>query len=108
MRVFLSTVFLLSVFAAVLAVNMLGNEINDRQAQLAKLQDHITDQRDAMRVLQADWALLTSPQHLQKLVTQHLNLVAVHAQTVGGTVAALHVPLPPPALPRTMIALSDG
>jgi len=61
------------------------HDAEKQMTQVTKLQRMITDERDTIDLLKADWSLLTQPNRLQKLVESYqgqLDLQQVEAQQI--------------------------
>lgn len=61
------------------------HDAEKQMAQVNKLERMITDEKDTIDLLKADWSLLTQPNRLQKLVESfqgQLNLQQVEAQQI--------------------------
>jgi cell division protein FtsL len=52
------------------------------ERQVAKLKTEITDKREAIKLLNAEWSSLTRPERLQKLAEERLNLTQMTASQV--------------------------
>jgi hypothetical protein len=56
-----------------------GHATREREARLKQIERQIAAEQAAMKVLKADWALLTKPERLQDLSQRHLALAPVAA-----------------------------
>ena len=52
-------------------------EVETRQDRVAKLERQIAEDRETIRILQAEWALLNSPSRLQDLTNRFLELAPI-------------------------------
>lgn len=52
----------------------------DRRAK--ELVQQISDERDTISVLKAEWSLLTEPERIQKLAKQHLGLKTINPKQI--------------------------
>lgn len=79
---------LVNIFALVVAVGagvwvlQLKSSVKDRQQAVKQLERQIRNQREDIRVLQAEWALLSSPALLQKRSIDFLALMPLRAEQV--------------------------
>ncbi|WP_374764359.1 cell division protein FtsL [Yunchengibacter salinarum] len=96
--------FLAMVLSGTLLV-LLQQEVQARKARVAALMDDIRADKQAIRVLRAEWAYLTTPDLLQKRALDFLALMPPHPDQVmsdpGGVplrpVGVAVAPLPPGA-----------
>jgi cell division protein FtsL len=94
---------LLIIVVLVSAYVLYSHEHATRNAerQIAKLKAGIADQREAIKVLGAEWTSLSRPDRLQKLADEHLHLnTAGPAQFIREEELAARVPIDPPQLVR--------
>ncbi len=70
--------------AAVICAALYGVKHEARQAEkgLGVLSVAIAEERQALRLLQAEWAMRTEPDRLQKLADQHLDMGPVAARQI--------------------------
>jgi cell division protein FtsL len=70
--------------ALVAAFFMYSLEYSTRQTerQIADLENEILDEREATKVLNAEWSSLTRPDRLQKIAKEELKLQAITASQV--------------------------
>ena len=80
------TMLLFIVVAIVLGVGLFWAKVQvqaleDQKAQLAR---SIVSERQSIRVLKAEWALLNDPARLRGLAERHLKMVPVGARQIAG------------------------
>lgn len=83
--------------AAAAVTYKIKHDAEKQMAQVSKLERMITDEKDTIDLLKADWSLLTQPNRLQKLVESfqgQLDLKQVEAQQI---VNINELPQPKPA-----------
>ena len=74
------TLFLLC--AAALALYQLKYEVAELEAEHAVLTKELAAEREAVHVLEAEWAFLERPERLAKLASAHLDLVPLGADKI--------------------------
>ncbi len=74
------TLFLLC--AAALALYQLKYEVAELEAEHAALTKELAAEREAVHVLEAEWAFLERPERLAKLASAHLDLVPLGADKI--------------------------
>lgn len=52
------------------------------ERHLTRLAGEISDEREMLRLLQAEWAMRTEPERLQRLADRHLDMVPVSARQI--------------------------
>ena len=63
------------------------------ERQIAKLKTGISDERETIKLLDAEWSSLTRPDRLQKLAEEQLNLAPIKApQIIGMADVATKIP----------------
>jgi cell division protein FtsL len=75
---------------------LVKQEVLGLEEQVARLDDKIARDREAIRVLHAEWAYLTNPDRLAQLAAKHLGLKPPQAGQIADTVEKL----PPPRDPQ--------
>lgn len=73
---------------------LLKYEVQGQEAELAELNRAIRADREAIHVLQAEWAYLADPARLQTLATRHLDLAPVRTSQIVGMEALPWRPAP--------------
>ena len=58
-------------------------QVQDMEDQLLGLNRSITDDRQAIHVLKAEWSYLNQPARLRNLAERYLGLAAIEARQVG-------------------------
>ncbi len=68
----------------VFAFILYGHEHKTRMAerQIRKIEAQIGREREAMRMLRIEWAMLDNPERLERLAKRHLKLAPVAAQNI--------------------------
>lgn len=73
-------------------------EVSEMDDELARLNQDIRTDRDAIHVLRAEWSFLNQPERLEELTRRHLDLLPVSGAQIAGTGAVPVLPqeeLPP-------------
>jgi hypothetical protein len=80
---------------------LVKQEVLGLEEQVARLDDEIARDREAIRVLHAEWAYLINPDRLAQLAARHLGLKPPHPGQITDTVETLPPPrdLPPATAP---------
>lgn len=78
----------LIVVIVVLAVMVTGlfelkYEVRELDQEKGRLLAQIEDEREALRVLQAEWSYLNQPERIEALATQHLRLATPTARQIA-------------------------
>ncbi len=73
--------------AIVLAVMVTGlfelkYEVRELDQEKSRLHDRIAEERESLRVLQAEWSYLNHPDRIQALVAQHLALTTPSSRQI--------------------------
>jgi len=96
------TMLLISLLAVSLGVTLfvVKYQVQDLEQQLTDLNRAITEDRQAIHVLKAEWSHLNEPTRLKDLAERYLGLEAVKSRQIG-TAADLmpRIPEIPPAPP---------
>jgi len=58
-------------------------EVQRLESKLLSLQTTLGSERDALRVLRAEWSYLNNPERLQKLAAKHLELTPVSLHQIA-------------------------
>jgi cell division protein FtsL len=79
------TMILFVVLAGALSVGLfwLKVQVQDLEAERARLERAIVSERQAIRVLKAEWSLLNDPARLRGLADKHLGLGPVEAAQIA-------------------------
>lgn len=73
-----STVICLILFAAsAFGLYLVKYQVQDLQAELAKREGELASEREAIHLLNAEWAYLTRPERLESLQKKHLSLKSI-------------------------------
>ena len=59
-------------------------EVQDLEAEFSQLNRNISQERQSIHVLMAEWSHLNEPARLRTLAREHLNLDSVRAHQMGG------------------------
>jgi hypothetical protein len=69
----ISTIFwMILIVAAALGLYVVKYQVQSMQEELAKQENILRDEREALHVLEAEWAYLNKPQRLQQLAEKYL------------------------------------
>ncbi len=79
---FVNAVLVLAVLVSASFLYSLEHATRGKERQIAKLNAAISEEREATKVLSAEWSSLTRPDRLQKLSEQHLKLKPVAADQI--------------------------
>lgn len=81
--------------AAVLGVGLFWAKVQVQalEDERQRLDGAVVAERQAIRVLKAEWALLNDPSRLRTLVEKHLDLVPVTARQIEGIADVAMVPV---------------
>ena len=85
-----------AVIAVGYAMFQMKYEVMQQEDRLQRLNHEIADDREAVRVLTAEWSFLTQPARLDELSRRYLNLVPIGTQQLG-SIAAIPLRVPQPA-----------
>jgi hypothetical protein len=69
--------------AACFALYSLTYEVRETKREITLLERQIEDERDTIRTLRTEWALLNQPEHLQALAVRFLELRPVRAHQIA-------------------------
>lgn len=73
-----STVLCLILFAAsAFGLYLVKYQVQDLQHELAKREAELASEREAIHLLNAEWAYLTRPERLEELQKKHLSLKSI-------------------------------
>jgi cell division protein FtsL len=72
---------------------LVKHEVQDLEERLARLDDRIAKEHEAVHVLRAEWAYLTRPERLARLAERHLELKPPSPGQIANSIDSL----PPPA-----------
>ena len=90
---FLNGILVLAVLVSGFFLYSLEHTTRGYERQIAKLKSGIVEQREAIKLLNAEWSSLTRPERLQKLAEEQLHLQPVLSSQVVN-VADLGAKLP--------------
>lgn len=97
---------ILAVIVAGAGLFLLKHAVEAKQEHLAALKSRYLEDQKAVRVLEAEWAYLNSPEYLQALAERYLGLDTTAATHVVSSTRMIPARTEPPA-PVTF-ALSEG
>ncbi|NJM29487.1 MAG: cell division protein FtsL [Rhizobiales bacterium] len=75
----LNVVLVLAVLVSAFLLYSLEHSTRGLERQIAELRSDMTDERETMKLLQAEWSSLTRPERLQKLAADNLKLQPIKA-----------------------------
>ena len=67
-------------------------EANGKQREIVRIEKQIAFEEDTIDLLEADWAMLTQPERLQKLVEKHASELALQPIEARQVVSVQDVP----------------
>ncbi len=73
---------LAALFALVFSVYHVERRVENLRAELKTINRQIAEDKNSMRVLNAEWSYITRPERLQKMAAQHLNVHYVIAAQI--------------------------
>ena len=101
------------VIAALAVVGLLSTglyfleyEVKQMERQLARLDDGLRQDRQAIQVLRAEWSYLTTPDRLQKLAAKHRRSLDLSPASPAQITGLADLPVRP--APVTIAQSSDG
>jgi len=89
MRPLLALLAAVIVLAAAGALYQLKHRVETRREAVRALEEQIVEDAEALRVLKAEWAYLTSPAELQPRAREHLALGPPHPDQIASSIAQL-------------------
>ena len=90
---FINGILVVVVLASASMLYRLEHTTRGLERQIAKAKASISDNEEAIKLLNAEWSSLTRPERIQKLVEQNLKLVPLKAeQIVGANELAQRIP----------------
>jgi cell division protein FtsL len=96
MHKFFNACLVLAVLVSAFFLYSLEHSTRGMERNIAKLQGNISEERESIKVLGAEWSSLTRPDRLQKLAQENLKLKTVTAsQFVSESELAERVPAEP-------------
>ncbi len=96
MHKFFNACLVLAVLVSAFFLYSLEHSTRSHERQIAKLKSGISEERESIKVLGAEWSSLTRPDRLQKLAQENLKLQTVTApQFVSESELAEKVPAEP-------------
>jgi cell division protein FtsL len=76
------------------ALVYVSQRVQQAQEDIEQVAHDLAQEKDSIRVLQAEWAYLNAPQRLEKLVQEHLNLSAPSLVSMHRAMPDLENPMP--------------
>ncbi len=70
----LNLLLVLGLFGTAFYSYSVAHKARQGERQIRALQAEIAEERESMKLLQAEWSFLTRPQRLEKLAAEHLRL----------------------------------
>ncbi len=80
---FLNVLSVVLVIAVSIGLYNLKYKVEARERERASLVQETVNERDAIRILRAEWSYLTQPERLQSLADRHLDLVPLKASQIA-------------------------
>ena len=88
-----------------LTLFVVKSQVQDLEGELVEYNRAITDERQALHVLKAEWSYLNQPSRLRQLADRYLGLTVVEPSQVGKAIDFFPQPVPPDPL---LAATPDG
>jgi hypothetical protein len=86
-----------AVVAVGYAMFQMKYEVMQQEDRLARINREIASDREAVRVLNADWSFLSQPARLDELAKRYLDLVPIGTKQLG-SIDAIPLRMPEPAI----------
>ena len=80
---FLNVLSVVLVIAVSIGLYNLKYKVEAQERERASLVQETVNERDAIRILRAEWSYLTQPERLQSLADRHLDLVPLKASQIA-------------------------
>jgi cell division protein FtsL len=77
-----TVIWLLLVIAVGYAMFQVKYEVMQQEEMLTRINREITETRDQIRVLDAEWSYLTQPNRLKRLATRYLDLAPISSTQI--------------------------
>ena len=77
-----NAILVLTVLISGFALYSLEHSTRGAERQIARLKRGIADEKESIKLLNAEWASLTRPERLQRLAREHLGLSTVTASQI--------------------------
>lgn len=93
---FINTCLVAAVLASAFVLYSLEHQTRNAEREIAHLESAIRDERESIKLLEAEWSNLTRPERLQKLAEEHLHMKPVtQLQLIEESELAARVPAEP-------------
>lgn len=102
---FVTLFWVVLVLGGALAIYEVKYEVRDIKDDVQGLEQQITEERESIHVLQAEWAYLTRPERLRKLSSRFLRLEPVQATHIR---EEAHMELPEKTVESKKVAGMEG
>jgi len=83
-------------------------QVQDMEAELVQYNRTITEDRQAIHVLKAEWSHLNQPSRLRQLAERYLGMAAVEPAQVGTAIEFFPKLVPMDALSASAVTIEDG
>jgi len=83
-------------------------QVQDLEGELVQFNRTITEDRQAIHVLKAEWSHLNQPSRLRQLAERYLGMAAVEPAQVGTAVEFFAEPVPLNVLSASAVVIEDG
>ncbi len=83
-------------------------QVQDLEGELVEYNRTITENRQAIHVLKAEWSLLNQPSRLRQLAERYLGMSVVEPAQVGTAIEFFPEPVPLGVLSASGVTVEDG
>jgi cell division protein FtsL len=104
------TTILITLLAVSLSLTLfvVKYRVQDMEAELVQYNRTITEDRQAIHVLKAEWSHLNQPSRLRQLAERYLGMAAVEPAQVGTAIEFFSKLVPMDALSASAVTIEDG
>lgn len=107
---FRPAMILITLLAASLSLTLfvVKYQVQDLESELVGYNRTITEDRQAIHVLKAEWSHLNQPSRLRKLAERYLGMAVVEPGQIGTAIEFFPEPVPLDALSASAVTVEDG
>ncbi len=91
-----------------LTLFVVKHQVQDLEGELVQYNRTITEDRQAIHVLKAEWSHLNQPSRLRQLAERYLGMAAVEPAQVGTAIKFFAEPVPLDVLSASAVVIEDG